>query len=173
MTTLPIGKPQPASMLICCRLVMKMNPTGQYLKDKLINLGTNRFTFRAQLGIVHSRYKWSYEITGSAWLYTDNNKFFDGNKLETAPFYAVQGHITYTFSPGFWTGASIGYGNGAAATINGIDKNDRRQNLLWAASIGYPLNKRLALKLTYIGLRTRTSVGSDADTVSLSFSTNW
>ena len=30
-------------------------PTGQYLNDKLLNLGTNRFTFRPQLGVVHRR----------------------------------------------------------------------------------------------------------------------
>ena len=28
-------------------------PTGDYMEDKLINLGSNRFTFRPQLGVVH------------------------------------------------------------------------------------------------------------------------
>jgi hypothetical protein len=30
-------------------------PTGEYMSDKLINLGTNRFTFRPQIGLVHNR----------------------------------------------------------------------------------------------------------------------
>jgi hypothetical protein len=29
-------------------------PAGQYYKDKLINLGSNRFAFRPQLGVVHN-----------------------------------------------------------------------------------------------------------------------
>lgn len=39
-------------------------PTGHYLKDRLINLGGNRFIFRPQLGVVHNRGPWSYELTG-------------------------------------------------------------------------------------------------------------
>ena len=32
-------------------------PTGQYFNDKLLNLGTNRVTFRPQLGVVHKQGK--------------------------------------------------------------------------------------------------------------------
>jgi len=41
-------------------------PTGNYMDDKLINLGTNRYSFRPQLGVVHTRGKWSIEATGAA-----------------------------------------------------------------------------------------------------------
>ncbi len=37
-------------------LVMRL-PTGDYMKDKLINLGKNRFGFRPQVGISHIRGK--------------------------------------------------------------------------------------------------------------------
>jgi len=30
-------------------------PTGDYMNNKLINLGTNRYAFRPQLGVVHNR----------------------------------------------------------------------------------------------------------------------
>jgi hypothetical protein len=65
-------------------------PTGDYTDDNLINLGTNRFTFRPQFGVMHNRGKWSMELTGAAWLYTDNNDFFDGNELEKDPFYTLR-----------------------------------------------------------------------------------
>ena len=32
-------------------------PTGDYMDDKLINLGSNRFTFWPQFGVVHNRGK--------------------------------------------------------------------------------------------------------------------
>ena len=51
-------------------------PTGQYFDDKLLNLGTNRVTFRPQLGVVHKQGKWTTEFTASSWLYTDNDSFF-------------------------------------------------------------------------------------------------
>ena len=57
-------------------------PTGEYREDKLINLGTNRFTFRPQIGVVHNRGPWSFEATAIASLYTDNDEFFGGNELK-------------------------------------------------------------------------------------------
>src|SRR5210317_2073509 len=109
-------------------------PTGDYMDDKLINLGTNRFTFRPQLGVVHNRGKWSMELTGAVYLYTDNDDFFNGNKLEQDPYYAIQTHLIYAFQPGFWASASAGYGHGGESKVNGEEKNDIRENLAWALS---------------------------------------
>jgi hypothetical protein len=30
------------------------------------------------------------EVTGSAWIYTDNDEFFNGNKFEQDPLYTFQ-----------------------------------------------------------------------------------
>jgi len=99
-------------------------PTGEYVKERLINLGRNRFVFRPQIGVVHRRGPWSMELTGSAWFYTDNDSFFNGNKLENEPFFTVQGHLVYTFRPGLWAGLGAGYGYGAQSTVNGVETDD-------------------------------------------------
>jgi len=76
-------------------------PLGEYQQDKLLNLGENRFVFRPQLGIVHTRGPWSYELTGSVFLYADNDDFLGNNKREQDPLYALQSHLVYT-SPQRW-----------------------------------------------------------------------
>ena len=43
-------------------------PLGQDYKDKLINISTNRWAVRPQIGVVHSRGPWSFELTGSMFL---------------------------------------------------------------------------------------------------------
>jgi hypothetical protein len=148
-------------------------PTGDYMDDKLINLGTNRFTFRPQIGVVHTRGKWSMEVTGAAWIFTDNDEFFNGNKLEQDPLYTFQGHLTHTFRPGLWATASAGYGYGGQSTVNGAEKDDRKENLAWALSLGYPITRQLGVKVAYIGTRTQESVGLDTDTIAVSFSIFW
>ncbi len=148
-------------------------PTGEYMEERLINIGSNRFTFRPQVGVVHSRGKWSTELTGSAWIYTDNDEFFDGNKLETDPFYVVQGHLWYTFRPGLWVGAGVGYGYGARSTINGEEKDDRKGNLGWAISFAYPLSRDWGVKLAYSGRRRQESTGNDSDTIAFGISHSW
>lgn len=148
-------------------------PTGEYLDDKLINLGTNRFTFQPQLGVVHNRGPWSFEATAIASLYTDNEEFFDGNVLEQDPFYTLEGHVVYRFRPGLWLGAGAGYGYGGEKTVNGERKDDRQENLAWGLGFGYPITRRWGIKVVYIGTRTQESVGFDSDTIAFSLSTFW
>lgn len=73
-------------------------PTGEYMEDKLLNIGKNRFGFRPQLGMVHTRGKWRLELTGEVAFYTDNSEFYNGQTLEQAPLFIIQSHLTHTFT---------------------------------------------------------------------------
>ena len=148
-------------------------PTGDYMDDKLINLGSNRYTFRPQAGIVHTRGKWSVEATGIVALYTENDDFYNGKKLEQDPLYTIHSHLIYTFRPGVWASASGGYDYGGKSTVNGVEKDDRKQNLAWAAAFGFPLNRHLGVKVAYVATRTQESTGIDSDTLAAGFSVFW
>lgn len=148
-------------------------PTGDYMDDKLINLGTNRFTFRPQLGVIHTRGNWSAEATGTVVLYTDNDQFYNGKKLEQDPLYTVHGHLIYTFKPKLWASLSAGYDYGGESTVNGTKNNDRKQNLAWALSYGFPISRHFGAKTTYIGTRTQESTGIDSDTLAVGISAFW
>ena len=65
-----------------------MLPLGEYKDDKLLNLGQNRFIFRPQAGVVHTRGQWSYELTGSVFFFTENDDFFGGNERKQDPLFA-------------------------------------------------------------------------------------
>lgn len=148
-------------------------PTGDYMKDKLINLGTNRFTFRPQAGFVHMRGKWTLETTAFVALFTDNDEFFNGKKLEQDPHYALNAHIIYNFRPNVWASASAGYDYGGRSTVDGIKKDDRKQNVAWAISFGLPFNRHLGGKIAYVGTRTQESTGVDSDSLILALSAFW
>lgn len=148
-------------------------PTGEYMSEKLLNLGTNRFTFRPQLGFVHTRGKWSLETTGTVAIYTDNTDFFNGKKLEQDPLYTINSHLVYTFHPGVWASLSGGYDYGKRSTVDGDIKDDRKENLAWAASFGFPVNRHLGFKLAYIGIRPQRSTGNESDTVAVGLSAFW
>ncbi len=148
-------------------------PTGDYMKDKLINLGKNRFTFRPQLGVTHKRGKWTAEVTGEVVFFTENDEFFNGNTLEQDPLYFIHGHLIHSFRPGLWVGAGIGYDYGAETSVNGIDKDDKKQNIGWALSFAYPINRHSGISVKYIGTRTQESTGLDSDTLSAGLSILW
>lgn len=148
-------------------------PTGEYLEDKLINLGTNRFTFRPQLGIVHNRGSWSMELTTAAWLFTDNDEFFNGRHLEQDVLFTADAHLIYTFRPGLWMSASAGYGGGSETAVNGVSSDNRQNSIGWGLGVGIPINRSLGLKLAYINTRTHARTGADTDTFTSGFSVMW
>lgn len=148
-------------------------PTGEYLEDKLINLGTNRYTFTPQLGWVHQRGKWSFELSGSASFATGNDEFFNGKTLEEEVYAVGQGHVSYTFRPGLWLTASTGYGYGGKSTIDRVPADDLKGNFGWGLSLGIPVTRTMGFKLAYIGTRTQEDTGADTDTFSLGFSVMW
>jgi hypothetical protein len=148
-------------------------PTGEYLEEKLINLGNNRFNFRPQLGVAHSRGHWSAELTTAVYLFTDNNEFFNGNLLEQDPVYAADGSLIYTFRPGLWVSASVGYGYGGESDINGVPSGNVLSNLGYGLAVGIPINRALGIKINYIGTHTYANNGLNSDTLSLGLSVMW
>ena len=99
--------------------------------------------------------------------------FFNGNRLEQDSLYTSQIHLVYTFRPGLWAAASAGYGYGGESTVNGVEKNDRRENLAWAISFGYPITRQLGVKVVYLASRTKESVGQDTDSIGVGFAIFW
>ena len=156
--------------LIGAALIVQL-PTGDYSENQLINIGSNRFTIRPQVGVTHQRGKWIYETSASMWYFTDNNDFWNGSERQQDPFWAFQSHVIYTFKPGFWTSASIGYGIGGQNEINGINKDDANENLAYSLAAGYSFTRQIGVKIAYIGTRTQTdkSFDSDNDAVGLSW----
>ena len=148
-------------------------PFGQYMDEKLINLGSNRFTIRPQLGVVHNRGKWGFELTGSTWIFTDNDDFFGGNKREQDPFFTIQGHVVYHFRPALWVAGGLGFGIGQESTIDGDKKDDRKENLVFTLSAGYSITRNFGLKLGYLGTRALADTGIDSDSLIAAASFFW
>ena len=146
-------------------------PVGEYFEDKLINLGQNRWVFRPQAGVVHTRGQWSYELTGSAYLFTENDEFFGDVTRKQDPLFAVQGHIIYAFRRrGHWTSLSIGYGGNGQSIIDGNRVDDDKRMVLTALSYGMPLMGNQSLKFAYLRSRTNVPNGSDVDSLAIAWS---
>ena len=149
-------------------------PLGEYFADKLLNLGQNRFIFRPQVGIVHSRGPWSYELTGNAYLFTDNDDFYGGVTREQDPLFSVEGHVIRALGkPGHWAALSLGFGGYGRSIIDAGPVDDSQRIFLSALSYGVPLGTRQGLKFAYVRNRTNTSKGANTDSLAISWSTRF
>lgn len=145
-------------------------PWGEYLDDRLLNLGQNRYIVRPQLGLLHTRGPWSFELTGSAFIYSDNDDFYLNSRREQDTLYAMQTHVVRIFKPGLWASVSAGYGWGGRSTIDGDAKRDERGDQLLAISMGLPVAPRQGVKFAYVRGRTGNDAGADTDTFSFAWS---
>jgi hypothetical protein len=72
-------------------------PSGQYDDSRVVNIGTNRCSFKAEVGISQAMGPWTLELQAAATLFTDNKDFFGGNTRAQDPIYSLQGHAIYGF----------------------------------------------------------------------------
>lgn len=162
----------PVTTTIGAALAVKF-PLGDYDNTKLINLGSNRMTYRPQLGVLHQRHKWQFEFTGSVFIYGTNDDFWNGNVLKQDPMYFAQGHAIYSFKPGWWASFSGGYAHGGRSSVNGVPKSDDKRTRYFALSLGLPINRQQGLKFTYLTSDTHVSTGNHTNALLMGWSINW
>lgn len=163
---------QPVNTVVGAAIAVKV-PLGEYFEDKLLNLGQNRYIFRPQIGVLHTRGKWSYELTGSTYFYSDNNDFYGDNTLGQDPVHALQAHVIRVFKPGFWASLSAAYGWRGESTVSGVPSNNDKSDLLAALSVGFPVTRTQGIKLFYLRSETHRVTGADLDTLGIIWSTRF
>jgi hypothetical protein len=148
-------------------------PLGQYYPERLINLGSNRWTFRPQIGISHTRGNWILEAYSALWIFTDNEDFFGGNNLEQYPLATFKVHVIHTMPKRrSWIGLSAGYGIGGRTNVNGVDRDTRISTFRFGATLVFPVADHHTLKLTGIAA-VREERGPDFNSVVLTYQYRW
>jgi hypothetical protein len=147
-------------------------PTGKYSNDRLLNLGSNRWSIRSELGVSRAVSRWTFELIGSVWAFGDNNDFVNGATLEQLPLYVLKTHIVYTFRPGLWIGSGFGYGQGGRTSVDGVARNTTQQNWRVGMTLAYPINRKNGVSLA-LGSGANGGTGADFDSVALSYQYAW
>jgi hypothetical protein len=147
-------------------------PLGVYDTDKLLNIGTNRWSFKPEFGISKAIGRWTLEGAAAAVFYTDNDEFDNGKTRQQDPIYSVQGHVIYSFPRNIWAAVSATYYEGGRTTIDGVTKNDLQENWRTGFTAAFPLNRNHSLKIFgNSGVSTRT--GTDYDSLGIAWQYRW
>ena len=147
-------------------------PTGQYDPSKLVNVGTNRWAFKPEVGLSHPTGRWVLELYGGAWLFTDNDAFFGGSRRAQDPLFALQGHFSYTFRPRLWLAGDATFYTGGRTTVDGVEKADLLRNTRYGLTLAVPVKRRSSLKASWSrGLTTR--IGGDFQTLAVGYQILW
>jgi len=147
-------------------------PLGQYDETRIVNIGTNRWILRTELGVSKALGDWTFEIAPSAAFFSVNDDFYGGHRRAQDPVYAVQGSAIYGLRRGRWVALSgTWYTGGRTSIDDGPSKNLQRNSLLMA-TFGFPVDRRNSIKL-YASTGLVTRIGSDADTFGVAWQHRW
>lgn len=149
-------------------------PTGQFFADKLINLGTNRWSFRPEVALSQPVGKrWLIDAYAGIWFFTNNSSFYPGDALRTQqPMGAFQTHISYNIRPRLWVAFNATYYTGGKSSINDIYNDDRQANTRIGITAVMPVGKSNSLKLS-ASTGAVVRVGQDFTTFSIGWQRSW
>jgi hypothetical protein len=147
-------------------------PTGDYDNTKIINIGSNRWAFKGELGASRQLGKWTLELAGALLAFTDNTDYVNGLTLSQDPFYVVKTHAIYTFKPGFWLGLGVGYGEGGRTNINGVKRDTYQRNWRFGSVLSYPIDEHHGLNFVYV-TGIRNGRGGDFDSFAVAYQYAW
>lgn len=145
-------------------------PTGKYYEDKRVNIGTNRWGFKPEIGISQRFSHFYAEVYGGVWFYTDNNDF-QGKKMEQKPTGSLQAHASYYFKNGMWLGFNTTWFFGGQTIIDGVGEDSEVDNWRVGGTFSTPIAKGQSLRFQYhIGAYTNNGLNYYALTAAYQYS---
>jgi hypothetical protein len=123
-------------------------PTGQYNANQVINLGSDRWSFKPEIGISHpfgSKQKWEVDAYANAYFYTDNTSYHEVEILRQQALPGLEGHISYSFTPKLWVSLDTRYSFRGDTLVNDTDQNNSQQNFALGSELNISINSRTQL----------------------------
>jgi len=135
-------------------------PTGDYNPQRLLNVGTHRWSFKPEAGF--SQPLGDFFVDGSAgvWLYTDNGNYFGGHVRGQAPLWTFQTHGGYNIRPGLWLSLDLTHYFDGDIVIDGVNNHDFQSVTRYGATLSIPIADGLSTKVAWASWLTAHNSGA-------------
>jgi len=142
-------------------------PFGQYDPAKLINLGSNRWAFKPEVGLSVPVRRWTFDTYAGVWIFTDNEHYYPGAAVrQQDAIVALQAHVSYTLYRRAWLAGESTWYSGGKSTVDGQPTSVPYRNTRFGATLAVPIASRQSIKVAFsTGAATRS--GADFQTVTV------
>ena len=147
-------------------------PLGQYDSSKLLNIGTNRWSIKPEVGVSKALGPLTLELDAGVTFYTNNDDFLSGMTLEQDPIYAVQVHLIYNFGAGVWGALDATDYTGGRTTVDGVKGDNLQENTRLGLTVALPVNRYNSIKL-YASTGVFAHTGSNFNTGGIVWQFRW
>ena len=143
-------------------------PLGSYQPERIINIGTNRWSVEGQVGVSHKRGPWTVESAAGVLWTSKNDELRGTNTLEQDSIALFRATLLYNLTPTAWFGTGLAYAYGGETTLNGFERDDRLAN--WRFGLAFSFvparNHRIQLRASE-GVASR--IGQDFRTYGIGY----
>jgi hypothetical protein len=98
-------------------------PLGQYDPARLLNIGTNRWAVKPEIGISQRFGRWYLDLYAGTWIFTANPNFLLGVRRQD-PIGIAQSNLTCVISSRVWASFDANLYTGGRTSVAGVDRAD-------------------------------------------------
>lgn len=151
-------------------------PTGQYDPSKIVDWGSNRWSFKPELGYSGRRGHMLLDTYAGVWFFTTNHQSYSasGPQPQTErPIGSFEGHLSYDLKPRFWLSLDGNFWFGGLTILNGVENPSTRQtSSRIGGTVSLPMGKHQSVKVSYAD-GTYVRYGGNYQNVSAAWQYSW
>jgi hypothetical protein len=147
-------------------------PTGDYNPQHLLNIGSDRWSFKPEAGFSQPIGNWFVDGSAGVWLNTDNTNFLGGRVRGQDPLWTSQAHVGYNFRPGLWLALDATHYFGGDTILDGVNNHDFQSVSRYGVTLSVPIANGVQAKVAYAGWLSAHN-GGQFNTLILTLQYRW
>jgi hypothetical protein len=151
-------------------------PTGQYDPTKLVNWGSNRWSFKPEFGYSQRRKHLLWDAYAGVWFFTTNQQSYSPSGPQPQkenPIGSFEAHLSYDLKPRFWLSLDGNFWFGGLTSLNGVaDLATRQTSSRIGVTASVPITKHQSVKVSYAD-GTYVRYGGNYQNVALGWQYSW
>jgi len=127
-------------------------PTGQYDAEKLLNLGSDRWSFRPEMALSHPfgrDRRWEVDAYFNVAFFSDNTAYRGKEVLRQDPLAGVETHISYGFAPSLWASLDARYAFRGDMFVDRVDQHDPQEGVIMGSEAAWSPTSRSSVVLVF------------------------
>ena len=121
-------------------------PLGQYDPARLLNIGTNRWAVKPEIGISERFGRWYLDLYAGTWIFTANHSFPSGVRRQD-PIGVAQSNLTCVITSRVWASFNANLYTGGRTSVGGVDRADYLHNSRMGGTLAIRVTRHQSIKL--------------------------
>ena len=146
-------------------------PVGQYNPQARLNIGTNRWGFKPEIGMSQRLGRWYLDFYLGLWLYTPNNNYL-GLVRRQDPLGSSQIHVSYNLTRRMWAAFDANFYTGGRTSVGDVVSADLQRNSRIGATFTMPIGRHHSFKFS-AARGAVTNIGANFTSLGMAYQFLW